>query len=199
MKEEKTKLSIFQNALKFAAEAVKEGKEKEEQEVAFIREIEELPVCQGTRAEFSWHFYIIKVTQSTAPLAFDRIKTGMEFIKSEIHPGEYREHWEEVFYYARKLVALESKVKFKGEQPSHLLRRLKLDYERYMFEFLDRYSDNFTTHQLVPLKTKRGKLNRMEKFLPGLDDLWSNMTTNARARAQELDASIRAQIENGEL
>ena len=199
MEEEKTKRSVFQSALKFVTDVIKEEKEKEKWEEACIRAVEELPVYRGTRANASWRFCIVKVTLNTAWLAFDRIETGMGFIQREVHPGEYREHWEEVFYYARKLAALESKAKIKGEQPSHLLRRLKLDYERCLFEFLDRYADRYIEFQIAPLKTKRGKQNRMEKFLPGLDDLWSNMTEDAKLRAQELDTLLRAQIENGEI
>lgn len=171
-----------------------------ETEAALIQQVENYPVYIGARRDSIWYgFRIRSITAKNAEDALQAVKDGLKRMQEEYSPEQYRERWEEIFWYTRKLAAVENKVKFKGEVPSRLLRRLKLEYEPRMFDFLDRFTEWFIRHEISPLKTVNGKLNRAEKFIPKLDDLWAEMSEAARQRAYELDAHVKSRIEHGEI
>lgn len=164
-----------------------------------IQEVERLPVFSGHRATSSWVQYKINVTPKNAWIAIGRANTATEWLNTTTSPMDYREHWEEAIYYMSSLARIEGKMRFKGEHPSAILRRMKLEYNQCLFEFLERYAKNHQENRIAPLKTKKGKLNRAKEFLPGLDEMWSNMTKDGRARAEELAALEVAMIEGGEI
>ena len=199
MNEEKEKNSPLQAMFKAIKSKADEARAKSERESALIQHVESLAIYKGARRDSSWFAFRYPVNKKTAPLVLDVIKDTMELHNIECNPEQYREEWEQIFWYTRKLAAIEDKIKFKGEKPSQVLHRLKRDYDVCVFQFLDRYTDCFIHSEIAPLKTKRGKLNRAEKFIPGLDDMWAEMSEDARERAYELDSLIKAQIELGEI
>lgn len=151
-----------------------------------ISEAERLPVFRGRRTTSSWVLYEIPVTPRTAEFVLERTRQANVEINRQTHAELYREAWEEMIWYMSHLAAIEDKVRWNGEKPSQLLLRMKLQYNECLFAFLDRYAAMHWEHRILPLKTKRGRLNRAKEFLPWLDDMWSNMTEAAKARAQEL-------------
>lgn len=67
-----------------------------------------------------------------------------------------------------------------------MMQKMKMQYNVCLFEWLDRYAVYHWKKEIEPLKTEKGKLNRAKNFLPGLDDMWGNMTEAAQRYAEKL-------------
>ena len=174
--------SVCKNASDVAFKA-KDFAQRQAQEIA---EVEQLPVFRGRRMTSSWIFYEIPVTPKTAEFVLDRVRQANAEINRQTNAELYREAWEEMIWYMSHLAAIEHRLRWDGEKPSQLLLRMKQQYNDCLFAFLDRYAAMHWKHRILPLKTRRGKLNRSKEFLPRLDDMWSNMTESAKEKAKEL-------------
>lgn len=186
-------MSFWESAKQWVDKAVTEGQERKKKaenerkmQMQAVAEVERLSIFCGRRQTSRWVSYAIAVTPKNADRVMERIQDANKRINRVIVPDEYREAWEELAWYMTHLAAIEGKIHWRSERPSQMMQKMKMQYNACLFEWLDRYAAYHWKKEIEPLKTEKGKLNRAKNFLPGLDDMWGNMTEAAQRYAEKL-------------
>lgn len=158
-----------------------------------IIEVENLPIY-SRRPDSYWLTFIPKASKTNADVLLSIVKESADQVNRTLLPIDFFENWNVMFYTLKKLITLESKVRFRGDLPHVLLEKCKIQYEASTFEFLDRYAAYRWKEKIEPLKTERGKLNRNKKFLEEILPYWKDMTEDSQMRACELQEVEKALI-----